>query len=450
MNGPGDIEQQIRPFEVTHRLVLGIAVPMTLGLLTAPLLGLTGTAVVGHLGSAEALAGLAVASIIFDLLYGSLSFLRVSTTGLVAQAFGRDDQREQQAIFFRALFSAFGLGLVIFALSPFVAAFVPNILTGDPAVAEVARRYFAIRVLASPVTFGNMAVFGYLFGRGQAMTGLVLQILINGTNIVLAILFGVQFGWGVEGVAWATVFAEAIGVIIGIVIVLRQFSRAYRPSRSEILDTGKLKQLFQMNADILIRSLVLNGSVAIMTRIGAGFGAVTLAANAVLFNIFMLSAFFLDGLAGAAEQLSGRAVGARFRSAFDRMLRLTGLWSFAMAALLGLFFALFGNAVINLLTTSDEVRQAALTYLPWAALTGITGALAFQMDGVFIGATWSREMRNMMLASCLVYCISLYPLTTLFGNHGLWMALNLLLLARGLFLAVMLPRKARQSFAAAQ
>ncbi len=446
-------EQQshtVRPFTVTHRLVLGIAVPMTLGSMTTPLLGLTGTAVVGNLGNAESLAGLAVAAILFDLLFGSLNFLRVSTTGLVAQAVGRGDTREQQAVFWRALISAIGLGIVVLALSPLVSAFVPKLITSDPAVIAVTREYFGIRVLASPVTFANFAILGYLFGRGQAVTGLVLQIILNGTNILLTILFGLGLGWGVAGVAWATAASEVVAVAIGLAVVTRQFSIADRPSRAEILDASRLRMLFQMNADILIRSLLLNGSVALLTSVGAGFGAVTLAANAVLFNIFMLSAFFLDGLAGAAEQLAGRAVGAQFRPAFDRMLRLTGVWSFAMAAGLGLLFLVLGQPIIQLLTTSEEVRQMAVTYLPWAALTGLTGVLAFQMDGVFIGATWSRDMRNMMLASCAIYAVCLFPLVDWLGNHGLWLSLNLLLLMRGLFLAFILPRKVRQSFIAVQ
>jgi putative MATE family efflux protein len=441
--------QPARPFEVTHRLVLGIAIPMTLGFLTTPLLGLTDTAVVGHLGKPEALAGLAIGAILFDLIYGSLSFLRTSTTGLVAQAFGRGDRREQQAVFWRALLSAIGLGLLMLAISPVILAFGPDLMTTDPAVAEVTKIYFGIRVLTSPATFGNFAILGFVLGRGQGMLGLVLQILLNGTNIVLAVLFGLVFDWGVAGVAWATATAEVVAVLLGLFIISRQFSAADRPARAEILDTAKLKQLFQLNADILIRSLVLNGAFAILTRVGSGFGAVTLAANAVLMNVFMLSAFFLDGLAGAAEQLAGRAVGAQFRPAFDRTLKLTGLWSFAMAGAVGLFFMVFGQPMINLLTTSEEVRQAAGVYLPWAALTGLTGVLAFQMDGIFIGATWSREMRNMMLASFMVYCASLFLLVPVLGNHGLWLSLNLFLLMRGFFLAAMVPRKARQSFIAA-
>ncbi|RWX76916.1 MATE family efflux transporter [Neorhizobium lilium] len=435
-----------RPFEVTHRLVLGIAVPMTLGFLTTPLLGLTDTAVVGHLGRPEALAGLAIGAILFDLIYGSLSFFRTSTTGLVAQAFGRGDIREQQAVFYRAMISAVALGLLMLALSPLILATAPDLMTGDAEVAAVTRQYFGIRMLTSPVTFANFAILGFVLGRGKGSLALLLQIVLNGTNILLAILFGLVLGWGVAGVAWATAAAEVVGLVMGLAIVSRQFSAAHRPSRVEIIDPGKLRQLFQLNADILIRSLILNGAFALLTRVGSSFGAVTLAANAVLMNIFMLSAFFLDGLAGAAEQLAGRAVGARFRPAFDRMLRLTGFWSFAMAGMVGLFFIAFGPAIIQTLTTSQEVQQAAAVYLPWAALTGLTGALAFQMDGIFIGATWSREMRNMMILSFVIYCGSLAVLVPPMGNHGLWLSLNLLLLMRGLFLAAMVPRKARQSF----
>ncbi|MGK9054904.1 MATE family efflux transporter [Neorhizobium petrolearium] len=423
---------------------------MTLGFLTTPLLGLTDTAVVGHLGKPEALAGLAIGAILFDLIYGSLSFLRTSTTGLVAQAFGRGDRHEQQAVFWRALLSALALGLFMLALSPLILAFAPDLMTSDPAVAEVTRQYFGIRVLTSPATFANFAILGFVLGRGQGVLGLTLQIILNGTNIVLAILFGLILGWGVAGVAWATAAAEASAVAIGLLILSRQFSAADRPSRAEIFDTAKLKQLFQLNADILIRSLILNGAFALLTRVGSGFGAVTLAANAVLMNIFMLSAFFLDGLAGAAEQLAGRAVGAQYRPSFNQALKLTGLWSFAMAAIVGLFFITFGEPIIHLLTTSEEVRQEAYTYLAWAAVTGLTGALAFQMDGVFIGATWSREMRNMMLVSFAGYCASLALLVPPFGNHGLWLSLNLFLLMRGFFLAAMVPRKARQSFVSAQ
>ena len=439
-----------RPFTVTHRLVLSIAVPMTLGFLTTPLLGLTDTAIVGRLGQAEALAGLAIAAILFDLIYGSLGFFRTATTGLAAQAFGREDERELQAVFWRAVLSALALGILMLALAPVILWGAPELMTDDAGVQAVVREYFAIRVLSSPATFVNYAVLGFVFGRGQARFGLALQILLNGTNILLSIILGLWLGWGVAGVAWGTAAAEVAAAAIGLLLVVRRFSRASRPARADLFDRLKLKQLFQLNADILVRTLILSSAFALMTKVGSGFGAVALAANAVLMNIFMLSAFFLDGLAGAAEQLAGRAVGANYRPSFNRAVKLTAAWSFAIAAVLAAFFLLSGPAIIRLLTTSAEVREIALAYLPWAAMTGLTGALAFQMDGVFIGATWSREMRNMMLISFAGYCLALFVLVPAFGNHGLWAALNLFLMIRGVLLAAMVPRKTAQSFIAAQ
>lgn len=439
-----------RPFTVTHRLVLSIAVPMTLGFLTTPLLGLTDTAIVGRLGQAEALAGLAIAAILFDLIYGSLGFFRTATTGLAAQAFGREDERELQAVFWRAVLSALALGILMLALAPVILWGAPELMTDEPGVQAVVREYFTIRVLSSPATFVNYAVLGFVFGRGQARFGLALQILLNGTNILLSIILGLWLGWGVAGVAWGTAAAEVAAAAIGLLLVVRRFSRASRPARADLFDRLKLKQLFQLNADILVRTLILSSAFALMTKVGSGFGAVALAANAVLMNIFMLSAFFLDGLAGAAEQLAGRAVGANYRPSFNRAVKLTAAWSFAIAAVLAAFFLLSGPAIIRLLTTSPEVREIALAYLPWAAMTGLTGALAFQMDGVFIGATWSREMRNMMLISFAGYCLALLALVPAFGNHGLWAALNLFLMIRGVLLAAMVPRKTAQSFIAAQ
>ncbi|MCO5732929.1 MATE family efflux transporter [Rhizobium sp. SSA_523] len=419
---------------------------MTMGYLTTPLLGLTDTAVVGQLGDPAALAGLAIGAILFDLLYGSLSFLRTATTGLVAQAFGRNDPREQQAVFQRALLGSVGLGAAMLLLAPLIWLYAPGLMAQDPAVIAATRSYFAVRVLTSPATFVNFAVLGYVLGRGQGVLGLKLQILLNGTNIVLTLVFGLYLGLGITGVALGTACAELLAMIVGLILVFGQFEAADRPSRAEVFDRAKLSALFRLNGDILVRTLVLNAAFALMTRIGSAQGAVVLAANAVLMNIFLLSSFFLDGLAGASEQLAGRSVGARDRSAFRRALRLTGGWSIGMGLVLMCVFLIIGAPLISLLSTSGDVRQTAQIYLPLAALTGATGALAFHMDGIFIGATWSRDMRNMMLASLIVYAACLAIAVPALSNTGLWIALNLFLLARGLLLALLLPRKLRETF----
>jgi MATE family multidrug resistance protein len=320
-------------FDVTHRLVLAIAIPMTLGFMTTPLLGLTNTAVVGRMGNAEALAGLAIGAMLFDLILGSFNFLRASTTGLTAQAYGRRDQHEQQAVFSRAMISALGCGLALLCLSPLLMAAGLRLMGAEGAIAEATGTYFSIRMLAAPAALANYAILGFVLGRGQGNIGLLLQAIINGINILLSIYLGLTLDWGVAGVAWGTMAGETVGALAGLAIVLRGFGKAARPAWSEVFSRHRLAELFALNRDILIRTFVLIGAFTIMTRIGTSFGAVTLAANAVVMNFFLLSGYYLDGLANAAEQIIGRAIGAHYRPAFDRGLKLTTLWSFGLAAL---------------------------------------------------------------------------------------------------------------------
>jgi putative MATE family efflux protein len=435
-------------FHVTNRLILSIAIPMTLGFLTTPLLGLVDTAVVGRLGDATLLAGLAVGAVIFDLIFVTFNFLRSATTGLVAQAYGRGDQREQQTVFWRSLVIALCAGTLTIVLSPVLLWIGLRLLDPGEAVAEVTGTYFLWRILAAPASLANYTILGYVLGRGQATLGLLLQTLINGINIVLSVVLGLHMGWGVAGVAIATLTGETVGALIGFLLVVSRFDRASRPSFRQVAERAGLKHLFELNRDIMIRSFVLLGVFLVMTRVGTTFGPVTLAANAVLMTIFLVAGYYLDGLANAAEQLTGRAIGAGFRPAFERALRMTAVWSFALAALTTLGFFVFGDVLVDLLTTAPDVRAVAYVYMPWAALTAMTGALAFLMDGVFIGATWSRDMRNMMLAAFAIYVAALAVFVPAFGNHGVWAALNLFLLCRGLLLLARIPRRSAQTFAA--
>ncbi|MFL5018067.1 MAG: MATE family efflux transporter, partial [Rhizobium sp.] len=349
-----------------------------------------------------------------------------------------------------AMISALGCGLALLGLSPLLMAAGLRLMGAEGAIAEATSTYFSIRMLAAPAALANYAILGFVLGRGQGNIGLLLQAVINGINILLSIYLGLTLDWGVAGVAWGTMAGETVGALAGLAIVLRGFGKAARPAWAEIFSRHRLAELFALNRDILIRTFLLIGAFTIMTRIGTSFGAVTLAANAVVMNFFLLSGYYLDGLANAAEQIIGRAIGAHYRPAFDRGLKLTILWSFGLAAVGSAFFFLAGPWLISVLTTSPEVRQAAEIYLPWAAVTGLTGALAFLMDGVFIGATWSVDMRNRMLISFAGYLVMLAVFVPLFGNHGLWLAMNAFLLFRGFFLATLVKRRADQTFRAAQ
>jgi len=435
--------QPTRAFVVTNRTVLAIAVPMTLAYLTTPLLGVVDTAVVGQLGDAALLAGLAAGAIVFDVVFSSFNFIRSGTTGLVAQAFGRGDTQEERLTLLRAMMLAVAIGLAIALLSPLISRAGQWFINAEPTVSAALDTYVRIRCLGAPFSLINYAILGYVLGRGEGGLGLLIQLVLNSANIVLSILLGLWLGWGVAGVAWGTVAGECAGMLMGLAIIARRFRSARPLDRTRLLDATAFRRMLSLNRDIMIRSFALLAVFALFAQQGAAFGTLTLAANAVLMNFLMIASFFLDGFATAAEQLAGRAVGARARSSFDAAVKLTTIWGLGMAGLVALVFLLWGQNLVAVITTAEDVRQATAIYLPWAALSALSGVLAFQMDGVFIGATWSRDMRNMMLLSVLLFAVAVTTLPPLFGNHGLWAALHLFLLARGFTLLAVLPRRVR-------
>jgi len=252
-------------------------------------------------------------------------------------------------------------------------------------------------------------------------------------------------GYGLEGVAAATVVGETVALLIGGLICWRLLDASVRPSRQRVFERAALWRFANLNADIMVRSFVLLFAFAYFTSQSAGFGETTLAANAVLMNFFFLAGYFLDGLATAAEQIVGRAIGANYRPAFWKGVRLTLFWNVAMAVSLALLMYFIGETAIRLITTLEPVRQVAYEFLPYAAWIAITGVLAFQMDGIFIGATWSREMSLMMVLSLIVYLVA-WQLLEPYGNAGLWIALHVFLGVRGITLSARLPVKARQAF----
>ncbi|KAB0680205.1 MATE family efflux transporter [Aureimonas leprariae] len=435
-----------RPFDVTNREVLRIALPMTLAFLTQPLLGITDTAVIGRVGDATALGGLVVGSLIFDFAFQTFNFVRTGTTGLTAQAFGAGDETEMQATFWRATILSLGLGLLLILAEPAVSFLGLLAIAPDEGVAGATRTYVFWRMLAAPFSLLNFAVLGYVLGRGRATLGLLLQLLINGANIVFSILFGLVLEGGIAGVALGTATGEAIGALVGLGIVLAGFDRHRRPALTRVLDRPSFGRMVAVNRDIMIRSFCLLAAYALFTRLGASLGSLTLAANGVLLTMFMVGGYFLDGLANASEQLVGRAVGANWRPAFDRSVTLTIRWGLVMSALLALLFFASGETVVSFLTTDTPVRAAAAPYIGWAAFSCFAGALAFLMDGVFIGATWSATMRNMMLLSALLFALAAYALLPAFGNHGLWAALQLFLALRGFTLLAATPAHRRRTF----
>ncbi|WP_436642437.1 MATE family efflux transporter [Microbaculum sp. FT89] len=437
----------VRPFEVTHRGVLAIAVPMTIAYLSTPMLGIVDTAVIGQLGRADLLGGIAVGAIIFDILFTTFNFLRSGTTGLTAQALGADDRTAQTAALYRAALVGLIAGVLVIVLqAPVLGASLLLMGASGPVEAAV-REYFAIRVIGAPFALFNYAILGWFLGLGRARTGLALQLLLNGLNMALNALFVLWFDWGVAGVAWGTVIGETVTAIAGGLVAARALGAGAFIPWSAVMERTGLIRTFAVNRDIMIRSFSLLFAFALFTSAGARQGDVVLAANSILMNFFLLGGYFLDGFATAAETLAGRAIGARYRPAFARAVNLTLVWGFALAGALSLVLLLGGPAFVDLMTTSPEVRDAARVFLVWAALTPLFGVAAFQFDGVFIGATWSDDMRNMMLVSLVVYVVVWQLATPWLGNHGLWLALAAFLLVRGATLAARYPVRLERTFA---
>jgi MATE family multidrug resistance protein len=435
-----------RAFEVTSRSVTAIAWPTTLAYLSTPLLGLVDTGVVGRLGDPALLGGLAVGAVIFDIVFTTFNFLRASTTGLVAQAVGAGETEEQRAVLVRSLLLSVATGLVVLLIAPFVLMLGLWAMDVPAAVEQATRSYFIVRILAAPLTLVNYSVLGWMLGLGQARLGLVLQFVLNGTNIVLSIILGLVLGWGIEGVAWATVIAECLAAAVGLFIAWSRLEGLGRIVWKSVFERTALTRLFGVNRDIMIRSFCLLFAFAFFTAEGARFGEITLAANAVLMNFFLVAGYFLDGFATAAEQLAGKAVGARHRPAFDSAVRLTLLWGYVLAALASMVFWLAGPLLIDLLTTNEAIRMEARTYLAWAAMTALIGVMAFQMDGIYIGATWPSDMRNMMLVSLAVFLLIGWIAVPVWGNHGLWFALEVFLGIRGITLYLRLAKRADGAF----
>jgi putative MATE family efflux protein len=317
----------------------------------------------------------------------------------------------------------------------------------EPRVTEAMNAYVCIRLLSAPASLANYAILGYFLGRGEAGLGLFLQLLLNGLNIALSIWLGLHLDWGVAGVAWGAVCSEVAAALVGLVIIVRRFLTMPKTDLHRTFNTAAVLRMLHLNGDIMVRSFALMGAFALFARQGAQLGTLTLAGNAILMHFFLISGYFLDGFATAAEQLAGRAIGARYEPAFARAVRLTSIWGFALAGFACGVVMLFGREIIAVITTAVDVQAEAARYLPWAAFTAVSGVLAFQMDGVFIGATWSRDMRNMMLLSFAIFIATLFLLGQRFGNHGLWAALHIFLIARGFSLLSIMPRRTRAAFA---
>lgn len=418
---------------------------MILSNLTVPLLGAVDTAVIGHLDQPYYLGAVAVGAMVFNYLYWSFGFLRMGTTGLTAQAFGARDGDEIRTVFGRAA----GLGLILGAA--LILLQIPIIwgglalLDASVEVETLARDYFNIRIWSAPAVLVQYSMLGWFLGVQNTRAVLALQAVTNGLNVVLDIWFVLGLGWGVEGVALATVISEWAGVALGVVIMRRVLRSVDGRWRVDLMwDTSKFKRFIGVNRDLFIRTFCLLGVFAWVTAKGAELGDVILAANAVLLIFQSLMSYGLDGFAHAAEALTGSALGSESRTSFRSAVRASATWAAILAVFCAAGFWLFGQSLIAVMTDITEVRRVANVYMPWMVLSPIVSVSGFLLDGVFIGATETRPLRNSMVFAFAVFILASWILIPVYGNHGLWFAFVGFMGLRGILLGFAYPRLLRK------
>jgi MATE family multidrug resistance protein len=433
--------------QLTHKRVLNIAIPVVLSNATVPILGAVDTGVVGQLGLAAPIGAVGIGAVILSAFYWVFGFLRMGTVGLTAQAEGQGDSDEVTALLTRALMIGFGAGVVIIALQAalFWAAF--RVSPASAEVEELARQYMAVRVWSAPAAIALYGVTGWLIAQERTRSVLLLQLWMNGLNIGLDIWFVIGLGWGVQGVAIATVLAEWSGFALGLWFCRAAFVGAAWRAWNQVFDATRWKRMMGVNSDILIRSLLLEAIFVSFMFMGAGQGDVTLAVNQVLLQFLMIASYALDGFAFSAEALVGKATGAGSPPRVRRAALLASGWGMASAVLMAIGFAVFGGWIVDAITTAPDVREQARIYLPYLVGLPVIGCAAFMLDGIFVGATRSGDMRNMMALSFGVYVICVMLLVPALGNHGLWLAMLISFVARAITLGARYPALERAAAA---
>ena len=432
------------PDSISYRYLLQKAWPIILANASVPLLGLVDTAVIGNVGSITDLGAIAFGALIFSFVYWSFGFLRMGTTGFAAQASGAGDEQEVRAVLGRALLIALCLGVVLILIQWPIGLAAFSLLDGSAPVEAVAQQYFDIRIWGAPATLATFALMGLLIGLGKSRTLLIVQLFLNGLNILLDVWFAGILGWGASGIALGTVIAEWTTVLLAGWLVYRTLNErkllteVFWP-KAKIMDLSALLKTASANLDIMLRTLILVFSFAFFINQSAKFGDTVLASNHILLQLIAFSAFFLDGYAFVVEALVGSAIGAKRSDVFDLAVWRSTVLALITAILLALVIALVGDIAVMLMTDISSVRLAANQLLPFAATYVLFSFAAFQLDGIFIGASFTRQMRDAAALSIVVYFIAWWALSDQHGIQGLWGAMIIYVVARAVALLLFYP-----------
>ena len=419
---------------ITHKRILAISIPIILSNVTIPLLGVVDTAVIGQLGKVAPIGAVGIGALIISAIYWIFGFLRMGTTGLTAQAVGKKDNQEIIALLSRTLLIGITAGLVLILINDFIFWGSFKVSPASEEVENLAYSYMKIRIYSAPAAISIFGILGWLIAQERTRMVLLLQLWMNGSNILLDFLFVIGFNWGVEGVALATVIAEVSSFFLGIFICRSAFIGSAWRSFHLVLNKAKISKMAVVNFDILIRSMFLQAAFILFMFLSSDINDEILAINQILLQFLSISAYALDGFAFSAEALIGQAFGAKSVKSLRKVSIFATFWAFLAAIFLTLCFYFGSDFLIVLMTSSEELRENAQVYVYWVIVAPILAAPAFILDGIFIGATRTKDMRNCMIISFGIYCLVVWLLYEPFGNQGLWAALMVMFIVRAVTL----------------
>ncbi|MCQ2343626.1 MAG: MATE family efflux transporter [Paludibacteraceae bacterium] len=428
-----------------NKEILRIAIPAMLANITIPLVGLVDVAIAGHIADASAIAGIAVATTIFDLMYWGFGFLRVGTGGMTAQAYGATDWGRCSEVFVQSTSIAIAGALLIWAIQWPFSELVLRFMDCDAATEVFARQYFRIRVWAAPATLLLMMLKGWFIGMQDTVVPMVSDLTVNIINMACSYWLAVVMGMGVEGVAAGTVIAQYTGLVVTLVLLAAKHHSLFKGT--EILNCvrwKKLKSLFVLNSNIFVRSICFMVIYVGFTKLSTLYGTTEVALGAIVMKLFMLFSYMVDGFAYAGEALTGRFIGAKARENLSLAVRLLFRWSMALAVVTSVFFLLWGQDCISIISSDTTVREASGKLMPYIVLMPLVSAVAFMWDGIYAGATAGREIRNCMIVAVISFLLGFYICKPWAGIHALYMAYFAHLAGRVVYCTVKYPIMVRR------
>ncbi|MDB3887325.1 MATE family efflux transporter [bacterium] len=425
-----------------NKEILRLAFPNILANLSVPLLSLVDIALMGHLNDEQYIVGIGLGVMIFNFVYWGFGFLRMGVTGMTAQEYGKGNVQESKLLLFRGLFVALLGAVLIFVSQQGILAFSLGLIDGSPLVNSSVSSYFNIRVYAAPATLAIYVFVGWFLGKQQATMAMVVTIMVNLVNVLLSYYLVKVQGMEIEGVAYGTVIAQYVGLLVSVVIYLIYFKKeVVKISLSQVMQIDALKKFMSVNTDIIIRTLCLIFTLSFFKIQSAHQGDLLGAANILLLEFITITAYGIDGFAFAAEAISGKYFGSKNVVLFKKAVRYCFYWGFGISVVYSLLYFFFGENILGLLTDQVNVIEEALVYMNWLILFPVLSVAAFVWDGIFIGATATKAMRNTMLfATFFLFLPAYYLLTPLMSNHGLWLAFMLFIVGRGLGQTVIAKR----------